>query len=102
MTYGGQGCLKRGVHAEDHAIIYTSTYPEEFAGEGMRKKPIKVKPYSPQHKLEPASRLNYAKVYTVEYNVKVWFIGEIRKQTFLFLGQGFNHLRDGVVVFSQI
>ncbi len=79
MTYEGQGCRKHGVHQEDHAIIYTSR-PVQFIGEErMTKTPIRVRPYTSQHKLEAASRLNYAKVYTIEYNVKVWFIGEIRK-----------------------
>lgn len=32
---------------------------------------IKVSPDNPRHKLDDASRLNYAKTYTVEYNVKV-------------------------------
>jgi len=32
---------------------------------------------NPRHKLDDASRLNYAKHYTIEYNVKVWFIGRI-------------------------
>jgi hypothetical protein len=38
---------------------------------------IKVTPDNSRHKLDDASRLNYAKTYTVEYNVKVWFIGKI-------------------------
>ena len=78
MSYGNRGTKKTGVHADEHAIIYTSQKPALLEGEKrLAKAPIKVKPYSPQHKLEPASRLNYAKVYTIEYNVKVWFIGEV-------------------------
>ncbi len=95
MTYGGQGCLKKGVHAGDHAIIYTTPQPARFAREdGMTKKPIKVKQYSPQHKLEVASRLNYAKVYTVEYNAKVWFIGEIRKSVPCMATQSLDRFRS--------
>lgn len=33
--------------------------------------------YTPREKLDEASRINYAKVYTVEYNVKVLFIGKV-------------------------
>ena len=33
--------------------------------------------FSPREKLDPTSRINYAKVYTIEYNVKVYFIGKI-------------------------
>ena len=34
-------------------------------------------PDNPREKLDPASRMNYAKIYTVEHNVKVYFIGRI-------------------------
>ena len=39
--------------------------------------PIKVDTNSPRDKLDPTSRVNYAKIYTVEHNVKVHFIGRI-------------------------
>lgn len=81
MTYGGQGCGKRGVQALDHAIIHTSQ-PVYVDGEpDLTKLPILVEPINPQHRLDPASRLNYAKVYTIEFNVKVWFIGKIAKDS---------------------
>ena len=73
MTYSGQGVKKRGVHASHHTIIYTDK-PIISKGEkekGLTKKPIKIIPSSPRHKLDRYSRLNYAKTYTVEYNVKV-------------------------------
>lgn len=35
---------------------------------------------TPQDKLNAASRLNYAKIYTVEHNVKVLFIGKIASE----------------------
>jgi len=79
MTYSGQGTTKKGVHADDHAIIYTSR-PTLLRGEmPLSKQPIKVKPDTIEHKLDPASRLNYAKVYTIEHNVKVWCIGRIHR-----------------------
>lgn len=79
MTYGGQGTNKHGVHARDHAVIYTSPKPIVLAGEEKRmtKTPIKVNPYNSRHKLDRASRINFTKIYTVECNVKVWFIGEV-------------------------
>lgn len=43
----------------------------------MTKRPIQVTPKSPRDKLDPMSRINYAKIYTVEHNVKVCFIGQI-------------------------
>ncbi|KAN0095172.1 hypothetical protein V8E51_015883 [Hyaloscypha variabilis] len=80
LTYQGQGLNKRGVHAEHHAIIYSGKKPVAFRGEkekGLQMRSIKVTPDNPRHKLDDASRLNYAKTYTVEYNVKVWFIGRV-------------------------
>ena len=80
-TYSGQGVTKKGVHANDHTIIYSEEKPFWYDGEyekGMEKAPIKIK-CDRRHKLDKASRLNYAKQYTVEYNVKVWFIGSVEK-----------------------
>jgi hypothetical protein len=79
MSYLSQGCTKNGVHARDHAVIHTSDYPSYLPGEErlMDLRPIKVKQYSPRDRLDPTSRLNYAKVYTIEYNVTVRFIGEV-------------------------
>ena len=81
MTYGGQGTLKPGVHPEDHAPIYSSKHdgPKILNGEQMNNVPIRVDVIDPSHKLDSMSRLNYAKLYTVEHNVKVFFIGKIAK-----------------------
>ncbi|KAF4628847.1 hypothetical protein G7Y89_g9303 [Cudoniella acicularis] len=80
ITYTGQGVNKPGVHAADHTIIYTSTNPQYLPGEydkGLTSTPIRMIPDSSRHGLDGNSRLNYAKIYTVECNVKVWFIGKI-------------------------
>ncbi|KAN0095215.1 hypothetical protein V8E51_015926 [Hyaloscypha variabilis] len=80
LTYGGQGINKKGVRGEHHAIIYSGNRPIAFRGEkekGLSRRSIKVLLDSPRHKLDDASRLNYSKPYTLEYNVKVWFIGSI-------------------------
>lgn len=68
------------MHASHHAIIYSGKKPIAFRGEkekGLTMKAINVTPDNSRHKLDDASRLNYAKTYTVEYNVKVWFIGKV-------------------------
>jgi hypothetical protein len=94
MTYGGQGVNKRGVHARHHTIIHTGK-PIAFRGEkekGLTKKPIRVEPAGPRHKLDSASRLDYAKPYTVEYNVKVWFIGKIHSNSEWQLGTDYNRV----------
>ena len=83
LTYGNQGVLKRGVHPEDHAVVYSSKSEGPYVLERekglMTKHPIRVEVIKETHKLDPLSRLNYAKLYTVEHNVKVLFIGKVAK-----------------------
>ena len=68
--------------ADDHAIVYMDDpVPDPLPGELLSLKPIKLKAKSPRHKLKPQSRINYAKIYTVEHNVKVLFIGEVSKSS---------------------
>jgi len=81
LTYSGQGTLKRGVHASDHAVIYTdkSKGPTMLPRECLTKAALRMEPENSRHKLHLASRVNYAKVYTVEHNVKVQFIGTLAR-----------------------
>jgi hypothetical protein len=83
MTYGGQGTNKYGVHSEHHAVIHSSREPVLLPGEESRmtKPPIRVVHENPRHKLDKSSRLNFTKIYTVECNVKVWFIGKIHQDS---------------------
>jgi hypothetical protein len=80
VTYGYQGVLKKGVRPEDHAIVYSGKY-EALEGEGKLRlqKPIRIDIRDASQKLDPRSRLNYAKLYTVEHNVKVLFIGRVAR-----------------------
>ena len=43
----------------------------------MAKEPLEVEPAKSDQKLDPMSRLNFGKVYTVEHNVKVLPVGRI-------------------------
>lgn len=83
MTYGKRGTTKPGVKYEDHAIIYTgSQAPAELPDENrLIKKPVRVDNYSNRGRLSIESRVNYAKLYTIEYNAKVCFIGKIHKDS---------------------
>ncbi|CZR67029.1 uncharacterized protein PAC_16928 [Phialocephala subalpina] len=79
-TYGGQGTMKAGVHKEDHAIVYSSkTNPGCYSGDEHLRKSIRVEVIDPADELDPASRLNYGKLYTVEHNVKVCPIGRVAR-----------------------
>jgi len=89
-TYGYQACLKPSLpDVNQHTIIYTSEYPpnersyidekgvERF--EGLSKTPIRVvsERKDPEGDLGERSRLNYSKVYTVEFYSRVLNIGMV-------------------------
>ncbi|KUJ10755.1 uncharacterized protein LY89DRAFT_689387 [Mollisia scopiformis] len=80
LTYGRQGLGKRGITPEYHAIIYSTPEPPvlNFV---PHLKPIQFEGRNARHKLEPMSLVNYAKIYPVEHNVKVQFIGWVAKDS---------------------
>jgi hypothetical protein len=49
-------------------------------GEEITKCAIRVVPDNRREKLDIKSRINYAKVYTVEHNVKVCWIGKVARE----------------------
>jgi hypothetical protein len=68
------------------------TRPAEVEGEEtLLKSAIRIDPKTPRDKLDPLSRLNYAKIYTVEYNVKVCFVGNIHENSVKYFVRDFNH-----------
>ncbi|OBT61180.1 hypothetical protein VE03_09439 [Pseudogymnoascus sp. 23342-1-I1] len=97
LTYGGQGTAKPGVKPDHHAIIYTTDCPpSKLSGEPeLVNTPIRIEVASPRHDFDPASRLNYAKVYTVEHNVKVCFVGRIH-------GDSHSTLKEDYLRFQAI
>ncbi|KAH8751896.1 hypothetical protein BGZ57DRAFT_728116, partial [Hyaloscypha finlandica] len=104
LTYSGQGVRKRGVHAEHHAIIYSGKKPVAFRGEkekGLEMRSIKFSPDNPRHRLDDASRLNYAKTYTVEYNVKVWFIGKVSADSEWQVRTGYNRVHPPLEIKAE-
>lgn len=87
-TYSGKGVSgKRRANVEDrsHTIVHDSTKPPQYvAGEKkIVKEPIAVIMTSPET-LHVASRLNYAKVHTVEHNVKVMDVGMVHPESMAF------------------
>ncbi|KAG4435137.1 hypothetical protein IFR05_009369 [Cadophora sp. M221] len=71
------------VIADHHTIVFSEKKAVYAHGEkvkGLTKKPIRIS-CSTRHKLDELSRMNYAKTYTVEYNVKVCFIGKVDKKS---------------------
>lgn len=86
ITYSGRGTAKAGlspIAIRQHTIIYmANTQPARLADEkGMTKRPLAVDPADPRQKLDPLSRLNFGKIYTVEHAVKVTNIGTISRRS---------------------
>jgi hypothetical protein len=85
-TYGGQGLKKMGMTRQEvaaHATIHMTDQqpriiPEE---QWMTKEPLEVEPSTWDQELAPFSRLNFAKVYTVESFHKVAEVGKVAQKS---------------------
>jgi hypothetical protein len=64
-------------------VIYIGPQPPNpLQGESeIHKRPVRVEPFNGREKLASESRVNYSKVYTIEHNVKVCFIGKIHEKS---------------------
>ncbi len=91
-TYGNQACLKPNLpDVNQHAIIHTSEYPPNERSyidekgikrfEELSKTPIRVvsERKDQEGDLGESSRLNYSKVYTVEFYARVLNIGMVHR-----------------------
>lgn len=79
-TYGKKGCKKSGVKAEQHGIVAESSNrnPTPLSNEpSLGFPPVRVHIYEQGERISKESRVNYAKLTTVEHNVKVLFIGRV-------------------------
>ena len=66
--------------------------PTELPGEErLSKRPIRIVSYSPREHLDECSRLNYAKIYTVEYNLRVCFVGTIHDKSVKYFKRDYNN-----------
>lgn len=89
MTYGGQGVSKKQVEKSQHAIIYTgkvapgpSAEERPARGElGLLPQSIRVDPDEKYHFLDPMSRVDFAKTYTIQHNIKVRSIGKVNRDS---------------------
>ncbi|KAL8977681.1 MAG: hypothetical protein Q9205_006569 [Flavoplaca limonia] len=71
-TYSGTGLAKKGIDPSSHTVIHTTMHaPALLEGEPTTsKRPIRVVAVRPDVKLDRRSRLNYGKIYPVEWNIK--------------------------------
>ncbi|KAG4435148.1 hypothetical protein IFR05_009380 [Cadophora sp. M221] len=108
-TYSGQATLKSNLpDPKQHAIIYTSKSPPEeksyitedgtLVKENLPKEPIRVIPEQDgeEKDLGDLSRVNYAKIYTVEHYVRVLNIGKVHPSSMTSLERNcmFNRRSD--------
>ncbi|KAK0861021.1 hypothetical protein LTR87_017118 [Friedmanniomyces endolithicus] len=85
VSYGARGVSKFGVTKFEHGIIYTgSAVPEPLPAErpnrgerAMNATAIRVTPDAQGMKLDEMSRIDYAKVHTIEHNLKVAAVGVV-------------------------
>jgi hypothetical protein len=70
-----------------HAIAHTSSKPpkpqsDELTGQNdYMLQPIRVVPKAKDTKLDTMSRINFAKIYTVEANIKVFDFGDVHEDS---------------------
>lgn len=77
-TYNGRGVTKTGVNADDHAaLVPKGQDPKLLPGESLKRSPIHFILEDQKLRLDPASRINFSKLHTIEYNVKVSTVGRV-------------------------
>ncbi|KAH7121765.1 hypothetical protein B0J13DRAFT_567235 [Dactylonectria estremocensis] len=79
LTYGRQGCKKRGTLPEKHGIICEKGRKARLLpGEPLLGfAPVKVETTQEYERLAGESRVNYSKLYTVPHDWKVFFFGHV-------------------------
>ncbi|MCJ1377605.1 hypothetical protein MMC17_000700 [Xylographa soralifera] len=81
-TYGGQATLKKGLDQRKHTMVYSSHVPPAKLPQEkkLNKDPIRVNIVNEEEKLDVLSRINLAKTYPVEHNVKVKTVGTVKPE----------------------
>lgn len=88
-TYNAQGVAKEGVKKSDHSIVYSGrSVPPLGPGEApSTASEAPMKPYPVQvdtdqgDKLDPLSRIDYARPQTIQHYVKVKSVGKVNKNS---------------------
>ena len=81
-TYGGQATTKPGINPADHAaVVQEGTTAARHSGENLVHEPIEVKIEDRDVSIHAMSRINFAKIYTVEHNIKVRNVGRVTSES---------------------
>jgi hypothetical protein len=81
-TYDKQATTKAGLNPDDHAAVVpqgtpSGKYTQHWKGETLAKLPLEVKVENSGVTIDAMSRINFAKPYTVEHNIKVQNVGRV-------------------------
>ncbi|KAK4151172.1 hypothetical protein C8A00DRAFT_36178 [Chaetomidium leptoderma] len=84
LTYEHKGCKKRGVKPLKHGIIYQAGRKPRMLEEEpeLGFQPVQVRLHERAERLDKESRVNYAKLTTIEHNFRVHFIGTVEPNDF--------------------
>jgi hypothetical protein len=100
-TNGGRGCAVPGMMKWHYAIIYTgkeppAPRPQELpsVGEYGMMESVRVKQKVKTQKLDEMCRINFAKMYTFEHNVKVLDFGNVSEDSLLTLLSQWRYVLD--------
>ncbi|RYC63317.1 hypothetical protein CHU98_g2887 [Xylaria longipes] len=96
-TYGGQGTTKPDVDSSNHAaLILEGDQQKLLQGEVLSKDPIRMIAETVID-LDQASRINFSKPTTIEYNIKVVKVGRIVSADVGRLQDYFQRIGDNII-----
>lgn len=101
-TYEGEGVAKSMIKKSDHCIAYTGQKPpsptsDELPGpheEGMQPTPIRIEVDDPMFRLDPMSRIDFAKPRTVSHDTLVKRFGRVHSESIKALIDQFRAVLD--------
>jgi hypothetical protein len=71
-TYHRQGASKNGIRVDNYAAVYPVGGEVRLSpDENLTKAPFPIKVEEAREYIDPTSRINFGRLYTVEHNIKV-------------------------------
>jgi hypothetical protein len=95
-----QGVASSDVIKDQHGIIYTGQEPEPYEDELPSEEEssmlpsVQVQNVFPEDCMHRCARINYAEVFTVEHDVKVYEVGDIQPSHLAVLRDNFRTVWD--------
>lgn len=91
-TYAGRATSKAGVNADDHAALVGCGDEAQLHSQErkLKRRAIAMKVEDASQTIDPMARINFGKLYTVEYNLPVRTVGRIQPDCLALLEQYFR------------